>query len=594
MTTSPQWTYLPDRACWFVWSPNGGVPAAPSPDLPSVRATTTLAVPDGDAVAPRDVQGVEVPLLAGWDWLGTRRADPADAGSLAGWTLLARDPTRSALPLPVAAHCAPTPDGGHVRTAAATRDDVLGALALLDGLRGGGFTGSLRGYQLAGVRWLAGRRSGALLADDMGLGKTVQALALIANHLDEAHLVVCPTSVTPTWRREAARHTPELRVLRDGEEPRPGTLTIVSYARLRRAPHPFGDRRWGIVVCDEAQQVKNPRTLAHRAVAGLDARYRLVMTGTPVENDLGDLWALAQLATPGSLGTRRRFHDRYVVPIQHRGSPSAAARLAALTREFVLRRTKAEVAPELPDRQVVDLPCPLSREQRRLYQAALDETFTDGLGTGRGRRASVLALVTRLKQICNHPAQALGQRGPLPERSGKFDRLVEMLDESLGGGTGCLVFTQYTSMGRLLVDHLGRRHGVTVPFLHGGLTSDARDRIAGDFQGGGGPGVLVLSLRAAGFGLTLTRASTVIHYDRWWNPAVEDQASDRAHRIGQAQPVTIYTLRTAGTLEDHIATVHERKRGLAEAVTSGGEAELLALSDDQLRDVLALRPGAPS
>ncbi|WP_016699341.1 DEAD/DEAH box helicase [Actinoalloteichus spitiensis] len=591
MSPAPQWTYLQDRACWFLWFPDGGTPAPPAPGLPSTRATTTLAVPDGDTVAPREVEGAEVPLLAGWDWLGTRRAAPGDSGSLAGWTLLARDPTRSANPLPVAAHCAPTPDGEHVRTAAATLDEVLGVLALLRDLRNHGFAGSLRGYQLAGVRWLAGRERGALLADDMGLGKTVQALALMANHPGEAHLVVCPTSVTPNWRREAARYTPDLRVLRDGEEPRPGTLTVVSYARLRRTPHPFTGCRWGIVVCDEAQQVKNPRTLAHRAVAGLDARYRLVMTGTPVENDLGDLWALVHLATPGFLGTRRRFHDRYVVPIQHRGSPSAAARLASRTREFVLRRTKAEVAPELPARQTVDVPCPLSEEQRQLYQTALDETFTDGLGTGRGRRASVLALLTRLKQICNHPAQALGQRGPLAERSGKFDRLGEMLDETLRSGTGCLVFTQYTSMGRLLVEHLGQR-GVTVPFLHGGLSSDARDRIASSFQGGRGPGVLVLSLRAAGFGLTLTRASTVIHYDHWWNPAVEDQASDRAHRIGQVRPVTIYTLRTAGTLEDHIATIHDRKRGLADAITAGEEAELLALSDDQLRDVLALRPGA--
>ena len=220
------------------------------------------------------------------------------------------------------------------------------------------------------------------------------------------------------------------------------------------------------------------------------------------------------------------------------------------------------------------------------------ESFDTGLGFGATRRTNVLALLTRLKQVCNHPAQVLGQDGPLAKRSGKFDRVSDMLDETLTTGTGCLVFTQYTAMGRLLAGDLAERHGITVPFLHGGLRPTSRDRIVSDFQDGTGPSILVLSLRAAGFGLNLTRATTVIHYDRWWNPAVEDQASDRAHRIGQDQPVTVYTLRAAGTVEDHIATMQARKRGLADAALTGSDADLLTLGDDELYEVLRLNLGA--
>lgn len=589
MTERAQLTYLPERASWFLWSPHDPAAQPDAPDGPT--ATTRLAIPEDGKIVAREVPGLEVGLREGWTWLGGRQPGPEDSGSLRAWTLLADRPDVQ-VPLPVAGHCALTPDGTHIRTAEATIDRLRSALTLANSLAEAGLTATLRGYQLAGIQWLLDRNGGAVLADDMGLGKTLQAMALMLCHPKAAHLVICPTSVSANWAREIARHASGLRPVGDHDDAAPGTVTVTTYARLRRDPDRLTSRRWVVVAFDEAQQIKNPRTLAYRTVKAIPAHYRLAITGTPVENQLGDLWALGDLVRPGFLGTRRRFRDRYIVPIQRRGSTTAADRLAAHTRDLVLRRTKTEVAPELPARHVIDVACTITPEQRRLYEAALADTFGTGLGSGSTRRTTVLALLTRLKQVCNHPAQVLGQDGPLAERSGKFDRLSDMLDEIIDTRTGCLVFTQYTAMGRLLTADLTERRGLAVPFLHGGLRPANRDRIVENFQAGNGPSVLVVSLRAAGFGLNLTRATSVIHYDRWWNPAVEDQASDRAHRIGQDQPVTIYTLRTAGTIEDHIATMHERKRGLADAALTGGEADLLALGDEDLYDILRLSPQA--
>lgn len=587
MTPPTQLTYLPERASWFLWSTDAAIPISGAPV--GAEATIRLAIPDGDRMVPRNIAGRELALCDGWNWLRSRLAAPEDSDSLRAWSLLATQ-SRRRVPLPVAAHCGLTSDNAHIHSADATMSRLHDALRLTSSLANASLAVKLRGYQLAAVQWLCGHDEGAILADDMGLGKTIQAISVMLRRPEAAHLVICPTSVSTNWEREITRHAPGLRVLGDDETPVPATVTITTYTRLRRYPERFTDRSWGIVAFDEAQQIKNPRTLAYRTAKMIPSDYRMAITGTPVENELGDLWALGDLVRPGFLGTRRRFHDRYVVPIQRRGSTTAADRLATHTRELVLRRTKAEVAPELPPRQVIDVACTITVEQRRLYEAAITEAFGTGLGHGATRRTSILALLTRLKQICNHPAQALRQDGPLAERSGKFDRAGDMLDEAIAAGTGCLVFTQYTAMGRLLVADLSDRHGFTVPFLHGGLNPARRDRIVEDFQHGTGPNILVLSLRAAGFGLNLTRATTVIHYDRWWNPAVEDQASDRAHRIGQDQPVTIYTLRAVGTVEDHIAAMQMHKRGLADAALAGSDADLLALDDDELYEVLRLTP----
>lgn len=596
MTNPTELTYIPRRASWFLWTQDFETPEIETPD--GADATVTLALPDEGEIWPWEVPGQEIGLRQGWDWLENRAFDDSDGLSLQSWTELAQ----GGQPVfPVSAHCGLALDGEHIYTADATTAHVRDVLALAKQLPDLGLQTRLRDYQLAGVRWLQDRDDGAVLADDMGLGKTLQTIGLMELKDKRPHLVVCPTSVSRNWENEIRRHSPNLEVItetgssrtgpRGGarrKKPKRGSVTITTYARLRRNPERFADVNWGVVAFDEAQQIKNPRTLAYRTAATLPADFRLAITGTPVENELNDLWALADLVRPGFLGTRRRFKERYVFPIQQRNSAPAADRLAAHSSELMLRRTKAEVAPDLPPRQVVDIPCSITDEQRRLYNSALVNAFEGGLGMGISRRANVLSLLTKLKQICNHPAQALHETSPLQDRSGKFDRLHDMLDEAVAADTGVLIFTQFTAMGQLLAEDLSSRHGMDVPFLHGGLNADQREEIVETFQSGQGSNILVLSLRAAGFGLNLTRATTVVHYDRWWNPAVEDQASDRAHRIGQEQPVTIYTLRSAGTVEDHIASMQDRKRGLAEAAFDGGDAELLELDDEALRSVLQL------
>lgn len=504
--------------------------------------------------------------------------------------------------MPIAAHAALRPDQTSIDPAVTVLEKFRAtALAIRCDPRPE-VRAQLRHYQREGVVWLAGLEAGGILADEMGLGKTLQAISLLSlRRGDRPHLVVCPTSLLGTWERELARFAPQLPTLgfhgsgRLLDRLAPGTVVLTSYGVLRTEADRLTAREWDLLVLDEAQQVKNPRTKAAQAAKRLTARVRLAMTGTPVENRLEDLWSILSLTNPGLLGTRSRFRSRFVVPIEQRRSRAAADRLAELVTPHVLRRTKLEVAPELAPKQEVPVYCSLTAEQTGLYRHTVDQAFREGLGSGIGRRGRVLALLTRLKQICNHPAQLLGEDGPLPGRSGKLDRTGEIVAELAASGERALVFTQYRQMGELLVAHLdGVLGGRGIPFLHGGLTGRQRDSMVVEFQESprAAP-VMVVSLRAAGFGLTLTRASSVIHYDRWWNPAVEDQASDRVHRIGQERPVTVYTLVTAGTVEDHIARIQEEKRGVAAVIAEGGEARLAALDDRVLREVLDLAvPGS--
>lgn len=582
-----QLTYLSRRAAWFWWDPDGFDDEYDRP--PGRPATVRLAIPDGGEVRVLPVSGLQAELDAGWAWLHSQTGSGTSESVLA-WARLVvgADPDTVATALPPAGHCEPRPQGDGIRGARAVIDDVLQTRSVGHDLARSGFAGQLRGYQLAGVAWLAARKRGAVLADEMGLGKTVQALALMTLRADRPHLVICPASLVANWTRETHTYAPRLRPNTWTDPATPSSVTIVSYDRLRMTPPDLRHRGWDVVVVDEAQQVKNGRTLAHRAVADLPAGTKIVMTGTPVENTLDDFWSLSNIAQPGGLGTRRQFRERIALPLQRRGSHAAAARLAHRSHGLLLRRTKAEVAADLPPKQLVDVPCDLTAEQGRLYQQTVDRVFEAGFGSSR-RRASILALLTQVKQICNHPAQLLGQTRPLPGRSGKFDQLISMLDEAHGAGTAVLVFTQYVTMGRLIADHLNQT-GPPARFLHGQLRLATRDRIVEEFQAGHGSAILIVSLRAAGFGLNLTRASTVIHYDRWWNPAVEDQASDRVHRIGQDKPVTIYTLRAAGTIEDHIHALHAHKRGLADTLGSEPSPHLLTLPDDQLHQVLRLDP----
>ncbi|WP_329464004.1 DEAD/DEAH box helicase [Streptomyces sp. NBC_01431] len=466
---------------------------------------------------------------------------------------------------------------------------------------------TLRDYQKRGLAWLAEMCElglGGCLADDMGLGKTI---TLIALHLHRQTapatagptLVVCPASLLGNWQREAARFAPSVPVrryhggdrhLKDLTE---GEIVLVTYGVLRRDRDVLAETAWSLIAADEAQHVKNPYAVTARELRALPARARVALTGTPVENNLSELWALLDWTTPGLLGSLGAFRDRHARPIETGEDPQAAERLSRLVRPFLLRRKKSDpgIAPELPAKTETDRVVPLTTEQAGLYEAVVRETMAKiAEAEGIARRGLVLKLLTALKQICNHPAQYLRQSTPLRGRSGKLDLLDELIDTITAEGESVLVFTQYTQMATLLEKHLAER-GVSTLFLHGGTPVARREEMVDAFQRGEVP-VFLLSLKAAGTGLNLTRATHVVHYDRWWNPAVEDQATDRAYRIGQDKPVQVHKLLAEQTVEDKVAKLLESKRALADAVVGSGEAALTELSDADLAELVAL--GRPS
>ncbi|HEY3121036.1 MAG TPA: DEAD/DEAH box helicase, partial [Vicinamibacteria bacterium] len=425
-----------------------------------------------------------------------------------------------------------------------------------------GFTGTLRPYQTRGLSWLAflgGWGFGACLADDMGLGKTVQALALALHRKRQGHegpiLLVCPTSVIANWQKEAARFTPELRVLvhhgggrSRGEDFAAAAsahdLVLSSYALLHRDLAHLGAVDWAGVMLDEAQNVKNSETKQARAARALRTGWRVALTGTPVENHVGDLWSLFEFLNPGLLGGEAEFKRDFFIPIQTTRDAVAEARLKHLTGPFVLRRLKTDrdVVPDLPEKMEMKVFCTLTREQASLYAAVVKDATAEITAATEAieRKGRVLAALSRLKQVCNHPAQFLADNSPLPGRSGKLARLTEMLEEVLQVDERALVFTQFAVMGGLLKRHLQETFGREVLFLHGGVPRRQRDRMIERFQqDADAPPFFVLSLKAGGTGLNLERANHVFHYDRWWNPAVEDQATDRAFRIGQKRRVQV-------------------------------------------------------
>ncbi len=467
-----------------------------------------------------------------------------------------------------------------------------------------GFVGTLRPYQARGVSWLAHLESsgfGGCLADDMGLGKTIMVIAL-ALHDQRPTLVVCPTSVIGNWEREIERFAPSLDVVRHHgsgraktaatleEQLKPRTIVLTSYGLLRRDRALLSDVRFGRVVLDEAQNIKNPVAQQTRAARALSADSRLALTGTPVENRLTDLWSIMEFCNTGLLGPSEDFIERFAGPVE-RGDEDATERLRRIVRPFVLRRLKSDpdVAPDLPEKFVSSVVCPLTPEQATLYRATVDEAL-DAISSAEGikRRGNILALITSLKQICDHPAVFLKQSSPVGGRSGKLARVTEMLEEVVAEREAALVFTQYVTMGRLLKEHLAEALGVEPIFLHGGTTRASRDRMVERFQQEDGPAIFILSLRAGGTGLNLTRATHVFHFDRWWNPAVEDQATDRTHRIGQTKKVMVHALTVSGTLEERIADLLERKRDLAERIVGAGEGWITELSDRELKDLVSL------
>ncbi|MGH9753224.1 MAG: DEAD/DEAH box helicase, partial [Blastocatellia bacterium] len=427
------------------------------------------------------------------------------------------------------------------------------------------FHGMLRPYQTRGYSWLGFLKRwglGACLADDMGLGKTPQALALIQQEWRDRHangkrptLIVCPTSVISNWQKEAARFTPDLPVMiHHGltrakgaafkKEAAKHAIVVSSYPLLQRDSEILKDVNWSGVILDEAQNVKNPETKQSRAARALKSDYRVALTGTPVENNVGDLWAIMEFLNPGFLGAQSEFKKTFFIPIQAQRDAEASARLKRLTGPFILRRLKTDktIIADLPEKNEMKVFCTLTKEQASLYAAvAQDAIKSIGESEGIQRKGQVLATLSKLKQVCNHPAQFLGDNSAIPGRSGKLARLTEMLEEALAEGDRALVFSQFAEMGTIVQKHLQETFGREVLFLHGATPKKQRDRMVDRFQSSNGangdsPRVFVLSLKAGGTGLNLTVADTVIHYDPWWNPAAEAQATDRAHRIGQQQP----------------------------------------------------------
>ncbi|MGW2178646.1 DEAD/DEAH box helicase [Streptomyces sp. NPDC001732] len=469
-----------------------------------------------------------------------------------------------------------------------------------------GLDATLRDYQLRGLAWLDRMTSlglGGCLADDMGLGKTV---TLIALHLHRAHpaptLVICPASLLGNWHREINRFAPGVPVRRFHGTDRTlagadGGFVLTTYGTMRSSAARLADHGWGMIVADEAQHVKNPHSSTAKALRTIPAPARVALTGTPVENNLSELWALLDWTTPGLLGPLKAFRARHARTVENTGTAAgpeddeAVERLARLVRPFLLRRRKSDpgIAPELPSKTETDHPVFLTREQATLYEATVRETmaFIEA-SEGIARRGLVMKLLGSLKQICNHPAQYLKEEPTrLVGRSGKLALLDELLDTILAENGSVLVFTQYVTMARLLSAHLTSR-AVPSQLLHGGTPVAERERMVDRFQSGEVP-VFLLSLKAAGTGLNLTRAAHVVHYDRWWNPAVEEQATDRAYRIGQTQPVQVHRLIAEGTVEDRIGELLEAKRALADTVLGTGEAAFTELSDRELADLVSLR-----
>jgi SNF2 family DNA or RNA helicase len=449
------------------------------------------------------------------------------------------------------------------------------------------------------------------LADDMGLGKTVQLLALEARQRYEQRgvgptLLLCPMSLVGNWQREAARFAPGLLVYAHhggarlaGEALRDQLadtdLVVTTYATATRDIDELAGYQWHRVVLDEAQAVKNSLSQAAKAVRRLEAGHRIALTGTPLENRLAELWSIMDFLNPGVLGSSELFRTRYAIPVERHGQTEPAERLRAITRPYLLRRLKTDPAiiEDLPDKIEIKEYCQLTVEQASLYQSVVDDMMDKIENTtGIERRGNVLAAMGKLKQVCNHPAQLLHDRSAIGRRSGKVIRLEEIIEEIIAEGDRVLCFTQYTEFAEMLVPHLAARFGTDVLYLHGGTPRARRDEMVERFQSGDGPSIFLLSLKAGGTGLNLTAANHVVHLDRWWNPAVENQATDRAFRIGQHRNVQVRKFICTGTLEEKIDEMIEEKKALADLVVRDGEGWLTELSTPDLRRVFELSDGA--
>lgn len=454
----------------------------------------------------------------------------------------------------------------------------------------GGFTGELRDYQKRGAAWLAfltDHGFGALLADDMGLGKTSQTIAWMLRDAAKEpapYLVVAPLTLLSNWVHEFAKFAPGFRVyVHQGDARHVGSgfrraalaadVVITSYSLLVKDYRSFGEMAWKGMVLDEAQTIKNPATQVARAVCALRPARRIALTGTPVENSVADVWSIEQFLNPGLLGDRAEFTERFVKPLAADPLSGVGRRLARALEPFVLRRLKSDpvVAAELGDKREVREYCALAPAERAAYETALADFRTSDR-----RQGDIFALLTRLKLVCDGlvDSSVLNPKPELVAGGGKLQRLVALLECIFDAGESALVFTQYAKVGAALRAVLEAHFGRGIPFLHGGLSAHGREGEIAAFNRAAAPTAFVLSLKAGGFGLNLTRATHVIHYDRWWNPAVEDQATDRAHRLGQSKDVFVHLFIASGTLEEHVDEILERKSALAGTLVTSGESFL--------------------
>ena len=473
------------------------------------------------------------------------------------------------------------------------------------------FQGQLRPYQERGVAWLAFLERwglGACLADDMGLGKTVELICFLLylkqeEALEKPTLLVCPTSVLGNWEREVRKFAPTLKAIQYHGDKRPKgkafaeavknqDLVITSYSLVYRDIKSLQSVSWQGIVLDEAQNVKNSEAKQSQAVRQLEATFRIALTGTPVENRLQELWSILDFLNPGYLGNKQFFQRRFAIPIEKYGDTASLRQLRSLVQPFILRRLKSDrlIIQDLPEKQEMAVFCGLTTEQGTLYQKVVEDSLAS-IETAEGlqRRGMILGLLIKLKQICNHPAQYLKETTLAQHNSGKLQRLEEMLDVALAEGDRALIFTQFAEWGKLLKPHLEKQLGREIFFLYGSTSKKQREEMIDRFQHDPqGPPIMILSLKAGGVGLNLTRANHVFHFDRWWNPAVENQATDRVFRIGQTRNVQVHKFVCTGTLEEKIHDMIESKKQLAEQVVGGGEEWLTEMDSDQLRNLLLL------
>jgi len=488
-------------------------------------------------------------------------------------------------------------------------NELRGAAGAAAAFRPEGLAAELRPYQRRGAAWmgfLTGHGFGALLADDMGLGKTVQTIAWMlsvregwrrSGDASSPFLVVAPVTILANWRHEIAAFAPSLKVLvhhgaaRFPEEMFSSVaagydVVLTSYPVFAKDYRFLRRERWAGLVLDEAQTIRNPETLSARAASALRAPRRIALTGTPVENSVSDVWSIENFLNPGFLGDRKSFDERFANPIAENPGSAAARRLATALEPFVLRRLKTDesIAAEIgPKRETAEY-CVLSERQRRAYEDALS-----AYSRGERRRGDVFALITRLKLVCD----GYILDGALPDaqafaEGGKFLRLVELLESVFAAGESAIVFSQYAKVGAMLKTALGARFGFAVPFLHGALPAAAREREIAAFRESAEPLAFVLSVKAGGVGLNLEKATRVVHFDRWWNPAVEAQATDRAHRIGQTKPVFVHKFIAEGTLEERVDEILARKSRTAGAAIADGESFLMSLEGEALLDAVGL------